>query len=219
MFDWSYDGDADWFITGSEVYEGAYAMQSGDIDNNNSTTLQITIDVTSAGPVEFARKTSTEGNYDFLYFRIDGAMMENWSGENDWQEFSYNLSTGTHTLEWTYEKDFIVSSGADACWVDDIILPPHNSLVSVVETSATKEVLLYPNPARDEVTLVWNGHNGGVGAVEVRNAVGQLVLNTTENFNAGQHRVALNLDSLTAGVYLVRVLQDGTQQTLRLIVE
>lgn len=219
MFDWAYDGDADWFITGSEVYEGAYAMQSGDIDNNNSTTLQITIDVTSAGPVEFARKTSTEGNYDFLYFRIDGAMMENWSGENDWQEFSYNLSTGTHTLEWTYEKDFFVSSGADACWVDDIILPPHNSLVSVVETSATKEVLLYPNPARDEVTLVWNGHNGGVGAVEVRNAVGQLVLNTTENFNAGQHRVELNLDSLTAGVYLVRVLQDGTQQTLRLIVE
>ena len=217
-FGWNYNGNADWFVTGSEVYEGAYSMQSGNITHDESTGLVITVDVTTAGPVEFARKTSTEGSYDYLYFFIDGDQMNGWSGENDWEEFSYDLSTGEHTLMWTYAKDFIVSSGEDACWVDDIILPAHNAVVGVEELTQSGNTVLYPNPTRGNAELAWNSQ-GGTATIEVRNALGQMVGTQVVNAAAGQQRTTLQVAQLPAGVYLIHISQAGQGQTLRLIVE
>ena len=73
--------------------------------------------------VSFAVKIDTEADYDFLYFMVDGEELAEWSGSEDWAEVEFNVSAGSHTLEWNYEKDYIVSDGEDAVWVDDIILP------------------------------------------------------------------------------------------------
>lgn len=217
-FGWAYDGNADWFVTASESYEGAYSMQSGEITHDESTMLVLTIDVTTAGVLEFARKTSTEGGYDFLTFELDGDIMDSWSGDNDWAEFSYNLSVGEHTLSWGFSKDFIVDGGADACWVDDIILPPHNAVVGVEEFVVRTSLGIFPNPTNGIAQLNWNS-KGGTARIEVLNALGQLVSSQSENTAAGQTQTTLNVSDLPSGVYLVNVVQAGERQTLRLIKE
>jgi hypothetical protein len=82
-----------------------------------------------AGTVSFARKVSSEREYDFLRFYIDGVKRGEWSGEEDWGVVSFPLTSGVHTLEWSYEKDGSVSNGQDAAWVDSLVIPTNTGIV------------------------------------------------------------------------------------------
>ena len=141
QFDWEMDGNADWFITELDPYEGVNCLQSGDVNDNQSSTLTIELDVLAEGEVSFARKVSSEGDYDFLYFIVDGATVAEWSGNEDWAVVEFTISEGLHTLEWTYEKDFIISDGEDAAWVDDIVLPPFCFIDAQITSSDSDGVL------------------------------------------------------------------------------
>lgn len=202
-YPWSYAGNADWFITTSTVYEGTYSMQSGDINNNQSSTLQLTLDFTQAGPVSFMYKTSSEQDWDFLQFYIDNTMMDSWSGEVDWTEASYNLASGTHTLKWIYVKDEIYSDGSDAAWVDNIILPSY--LVSGVEENEDIAFSVYPNPTDNMLNIVMNDGLNGRADIVVYDAVGQIISNMKSNVSS---RVALDVSTYPVGVYYVRVSTD-----------
>ena len=46
------------------------------------------------------------------------------SGEVDWQQLSFNIPSGTHTLQWVYSKDASVSVGQDAGWLDQVTFTP-----------------------------------------------------------------------------------------------
>ena len=90
----------------------------------------ITLDVIEDGQISFYKKVSCEstgsitGNYyDYLSFFIDGIEMEKWAGEINWSLESFPVNSGNHTFKWTFIKDQAVTSGADAAWVDFIVLP------------------------------------------------------------------------------------------------
>ncbi len=90
--------------------------------------MMVTLEASQGGAVSFYRKVSSEGTYDFLRFFIDNVEKDAWSGEEDWAEFSYNVSAGTHTFKWVYDKDQSVANGSDCGWVDYIIFPPTASV-------------------------------------------------------------------------------------------
>jgi hypothetical protein len=122
-FPWEFSGSSNWEInTGS--YEGTYCAMSGSIGNNTHTSLILEIDVTMAENLTFWRTVSSEANCDYLQFYLDGTMMDQWSGDVTWEQETYTLSTGNHTLEWRYDKDGAVTGGTDCARVDYIIFPP-----------------------------------------------------------------------------------------------
>jgi hypothetical protein len=125
---WGFGGNADWTIDNSTAYDGAYSAKSGNIGNDQSTSMMVTLDVSQAGTISFFRKVSTESGYDFLEFYIDNVKKDEWAGEMDWAEESYNVNAGTHTFKWVYEKDVYVVGGSDCAWVDFIIFPPTTSV-------------------------------------------------------------------------------------------
>jgi len=122
-YDWVQSGDADWTIDEINAYEGSFCAKSGAIGNNSETELSLTID-TNAGDISFWRKVSSENNYDYLQFYIDGSQQAEWAGEVSWDEVSYTVTAGTHTFKWVYDKDNAQVSGQDCAWIDYIILPP-----------------------------------------------------------------------------------------------
>ena len=140
-FPWAYDGSEEWFVSTNEAYEGDYSMESGDISDNQSTILTIELEFLGDGELSFARKVSSEDGWDYLRFYIDGNMEAEWSGELDWEEETFDLTTGFHTLTWSYEKDNIISSGADAAWVDDIVLPPFCYIDAAISQTGTPGIL------------------------------------------------------------------------------
>lgn len=127
-FNWNNSVDVPWTLQGNETYEGNLAAQSGSIGNNQTSTLSIDIDVTSADSISFYKKVSCEapgyyGIYDKLEFFIDNVSKGEWGGEIDWSKESFYISAGTHTCKWVYSKDANTVGGSDCAWVDFISFP------------------------------------------------------------------------------------------------
>jgi len=120
-YEWQHSGNANWGIVSDVKYEGTYAAKSGTITHSQTSTIEITLDTTFEN-ISFYGKVSSESNYDYLRFYIDGTEQDKWSGTVDWTQHTYTITPGEHTFKWSYTKDGSVSNGSDCAWIDDITL-------------------------------------------------------------------------------------------------
>ncbi len=121
---WQSGGNAPWIITSVNPYEGVYCAQSGSINHNQTSELQITFNVINDDSISFFRKVSSEAGWDYLRFYINGVQQDKWSGEEGWAKVSYPVTAGEHTFKWAYTKDASFSNGSDCGWIDLIKFPP-----------------------------------------------------------------------------------------------
>lgn len=123
QFDWQFSGHQPWTIINMGAYEGVYAAKSGAITHNQQTRMILEYEVGTTDSISFYRRVSSESGYDYLRFYINNNKMGEWSGNVPWGKVSYPVMPGNHTFTWEYMKDPMVSSGADAAWVDYISFP------------------------------------------------------------------------------------------------
>ena len=112
-----------WMVTAGGANGSGYCAIPGNKGANSSEsdlTLEVTLD--NPATVSFNAKVSSEGNYDWGRFFIDGTQMMQISGSQGWTAYSYELAAGTHTLIWRYVKDSSSASNADLFYVDDIVV-------------------------------------------------------------------------------------------------
>lgn len=142
---WSTGGDASWVGQTADFYstsDNDDAAQSGDIGDNQSTYIETT--VAGPGTISFYWKVSSESDWDFLKFFVDGLELEEVAGISglvDWTQVTYEITEeGNHPLRWAFVKDGSVSENADAAWVDLVTwttaTPNAPTLISV-ETEQT----------------------------------------------------------------------------------
>jgi Leucine-rich repeat (LRR) protein len=145
---WSSFGDAFWFGQTAVTHSGATAAQSGHVNNSEESWLRTF--VVGPGRLSFWWKVSSELNYDFLQFYINGVFQSRISGTNvDWQQQVYNISPGTNTLAWGYVKDDSVSLGVDAGWLDQVTYTPSFWLEIVpTNTIGQAKLILHGAPGR-----------------------------------------------------------------------
>jgi M6 family metalloprotease-like protein len=129
-FAWTNNSAVPWTVQSSEKLSGTYAARSGAIGNNATTTLSISRNVALAGNISFWQKVSSETDYDFLTFYIDGVSQGAWSGSGSWSLQTYSVSTGVHTFTWTYAKDMYVAVGSDCAWLDHIDFPMQDLILA-----------------------------------------------------------------------------------------
>ncbi len=122
-FPWATSGDLPWIVSTGTVYGGSYAARSGAINHSQSSTLSLPLQVSATSDLSFRYKVSSEANYDYLRFYVDGVQQGQWSGEVDWTLFTTTLTAGAHTCTWTYSKDGSVVGGSDAAFLDDVVMP------------------------------------------------------------------------------------------------
>jgi hypothetical protein len=122
-------GSANWFGQSATSYYGGSAAQSGAISDLQTSSFQTT--VTGPGTLSFYWKVSSEQGYDGLIFYLDNGGLEGISGDVDWQQRTYNIPDGTHTIKWQYIKDINVSAGSDCGWVDRITYTPSAAGISL----------------------------------------------------------------------------------------
>ena len=122
-FAWSMSGDLPWTITNADVFEKLYSSRSGTITDNQVSAMSLILNLPVADSISFARKVSSELNYDYLRFYINGVKIGEWSGEVAWSRVAYLVPAGTVTLRWEYSKDRSLSKGSDCAIIDKIVLP------------------------------------------------------------------------------------------------
>ena len=121
-FLWVSGGDAQWFIN-TLPYEGVFSARSGQILDSQFSWLQVDCISGAEDSISFYRKVSSETGYDYLRFYIDGIQQGQWSGEEPWNRVAFPVSSGPHTLKWTYATDVYQLNGSNAAWLDNITFP------------------------------------------------------------------------------------------------
>jgi hypothetical protein len=124
---WLSGGAMPWFGQPMISNDGADAASSGGAGDSLESWLETT--VTGPGTVSFWWKVSSELGFDRLNFSVDNLPMAVISGETEWQALSFPLAAGPQTLRWSYAKDGSARDGADAGWVDQVIVTTTPALI------------------------------------------------------------------------------------------
>ena len=122
-FYWEFAGDSNWSVTTYAPFAGNFCAQAGNIDDNETSILQATVETAVDGDISFQWKVSSQTDEDLLVFYIDNAYYGIISGEQDWIEFTEPLEAGIHTLRWKYQKDNNTDEFLDSAWIDNISFP------------------------------------------------------------------------------------------------
>lgn len=222
--------EAPWEIDTAFAYEGRYSLRSGDISNNGNSDISFTATF-EAGNVSFARKVSSESNYDHLEFYIDGFLKSRWSGEVSWSVVSFPIAEGTHTLLWRYKKDAIVSSGSDASWIDRVMMPlkaqPGAGVLGTPvdgETVSGVGVISGYHCTSTNIEVFVDGVSLGtagagttlLGTQDVcgRTDTGYSLLYAFNNLTNGQHVISVTADGVLFDSHTVTTFQSGGQPWL-----
>ena len=121
LFDWQVDPTYPWTITTNQPYEGTYCMKSGGAGVASVTSnMSVTVDIPADGIMSFFGKISCESSWDYGYFYIDGVQKGSYTGQGSWAEKTFDITQGTHTFKWSYQKDSSVNSYDDCFYVDYI---------------------------------------------------------------------------------------------------
>jgi hypothetical protein len=219
---WQMGGAMPWSIYGTSPYSGSFSAASGSIGNYEKSQIKIFLNFSTGGTLRFARRVSSEANYDFLRFYIDGVEQGRWSGEVSWGEDSFEIPTGFHLLTWSYEKDGGISAGEDRAWVDDIELPPFSIAVSMVterQNAQAPKVALYPNPMRGQAMLHFDLEHKIEAQLSLFDETGiylGLLLRKCV-FLPGRQEVPIDLKGHPSGVYWIVLGLGAEQMALRVV--
>lgn len=111
-------GETPWIPQISKFLVGGSSLRSTALNDNQESRIELTL----PGPISgsFSWSVSSEEGYDFLEFYINGQLRSRISGESDWTTRNFITYSENVVLEWVYKKDFIISAGEDAGWLDDL---------------------------------------------------------------------------------------------------
>jgi hypothetical protein len=196
QYEWEFGGNAPWTVVSTGAYEGIYAAKSGSIGDEQTSEMELSYEVAGADSISFFRKVSSEATYDFLRFYIDNTMMDEWSGDVDWEKESYAVSAGEHTFKWVYFKDYSVSSGDDCGWIDYIELPaPADGTMSVnaggdEEVCENDDFETSPNASNFE-SSEWT--TSGTGTFEDETALNTTYYPSADDYDNGSVTLTLTV--------------------------
>ncbi len=209
-------GNAPWQIVSSgTIFEGNFAARSGVISDDQQSILSVTLNVISDDTISFYKKVSCENGsqygqwWDFLAFYINNTEKGKWDGDNDWSREAYYVTSGSKTFKWMYSKDYIVSEGEDAAWIDFVVFPPIQPNVSIDEPSNISHyITCYPNPSTDIININFGLASGEVISVDIIDAQGKIVRTLDANFKfiAGNYSRVVHIHELPAGQYYLRLV-------------
>jgi hypothetical protein len=136
-----------------------------------------------------------------------------------WEQFFVNL--GTYNISGPIAFEFVVDEDHSGGFDDDISLDDISVLeartVGLTESAAPAyELNIYPNPARDHITLEMKAANNAVVQLQMVNVVGKVVLE--KQVNTTNDRITLNVSDFSQGVYFIRTSIDGSNAKVHKVI-
>ena len=92
------------------------------------------------------------------------------------------------------------------------------SIVGVEELETISNVVIFPNPATDHLTVRLNSTKGGAMNVNLIDAVGKMVQVNQVTVSTGTQNIELNLNGIAPGIYELQMVKDGKASSSRIVV-
>ncbi|GAC1369214.1 MAG: hypothetical protein NVSMB30_06870 [Hymenobacter sp.] len=134
----------------------------------------------------------------------------------------YNYLTGTSLTVTDVNAPLQLQPGEYAVYTSQNVAKPAGTVLSSrTPQAATLSLNAAPNPTATTATLRYELPTPAAVSVTVSNLLGATVrtLAPTGLQSSGAHEMPLPVTGLANGIYLVRLLADGQQQTTRLVVQ
>ena len=160
----------------------------------DTDTITVHID-----PLPSANGISYVKNGNTYYFSPSGAV-----GANGFMWiFSDGTTSNQQNISKVIEGDLFVKLVMfNACGTDTVQL---GWPLSVEEVATEDQVSVYPNPAKDRVTIAVTG--AVLEEVEILNSVGAVVYKSTTD--QGKQSQSIDVSSYASGHYMIRATTDG----------
>jgi Secretion system C-terminal sorting domain len=215
LFPWKTYGDAQWTITDKEAQTGTYSIQPGNINVNQSSTLEINIDLPSDNAIEFAIKINTSFT-DILEFYIDTtAYGTYYDFVSDWNFYTYLMPAGKHVLKWIYRNLGTSSNNGPSVWLDNIFFPTNAVNLTSVKSEDHLPLTFnlfqnYPNPFNPNTLLKYSLASESQVKLSIYDITGRRVKDLfIGEQSAGMHEVNFDGSNLSSGVYLYTIEADS----------
>ncbi|MGZ6416714.1 MAG: T9SS type A sorting domain-containing protein, partial [Bacteroidia bacterium] len=102
-----------------------------------------------------------------------------------------------------------------------VYIIPNNTLATGInETSnSIQNTMLFPNPATQNTTLLFNLKNTGEIKITLFDITGkEMMLIADEEMQKGNQQININTSKLSAGIYICKVQSDGGERLLKLVI-
>jgi len=96
----------------------------------------------------------------------------------------------------------------------------YSNIAPINFEKAVSVVIVYPNPAKDKLTIEYTATKAGNVQLQVLDSKGSLVLSNTSNMTVGRNTNTVNISTLSKGVYMLRSMDtDGNVNFVKFIKE
>ena len=92
------------------------------------------------------------------------------------------------------------------------------SIVGVEELETISNVVVFPNPATDHLTVRLNSTKGGAMNVNLIDAVGKMIQANQVTVSTGTQNIELNLNGIAPGIYELQMVKDGKASSSRIVI-
>lgn len=233
--DWysnSFDSINEWQLTSAASFSGTKSVMLNNFSNTESTKDELhskVINMTGSSSQSisfkyaYARKDTSDDARLQLYITsncntswiqralLTGSALETAplsatsftpTGSSEWKSASVTIPAGWLTSGFRFKFVF-TSNGGNNVYVDDINIYTNTGVENLASASSLE---LFPNPAAEMINVHFAlGEEKQIGFTIV-NTLGQVVFNMEPStFTEGEHIVTLNVESLEAGTYILRV--------------
>ena len=206
---WQRTGQVAWTVSDADPGDGAKCARTGAVAHGGASTLTLSHFVNGVGTLSFRYRTDSEITYDALKFYVDNELYGNWSGNTPWAQFTMELAAGPHALKWEYRKDSSVSIGADAAWIDQVVLPGTGQTPAPVLQMSSSPLSLNLAPLGTGMRALTIGNAGGAPLTFTASLLGvtggwctaQPAAGTVQPFESVQVTLAFDASQTTVGAH------------------
>lgn len=90
--------------------------------------------------------------------------------------------------------------------------------ISTNDAYSENEITLFPNPAKDEISIEYNQLNTEQINIKLFSVTGQLILEKTSEFTASKNIEKIDVSNLTTGIYIVTLTNGNINKNIQLII-
>ncbi len=118
QFDWTTQGNKDWFFQTARSHDGIDAARSGPIGPGQQSIMKLKVN--GPGTLTFWWKVDSAQSNTLTVETQDPSAMRSINGTTSWLPVTLNIPSGSQTITWTFTRSFAGKSGEDAGWVDRV---------------------------------------------------------------------------------------------------
>ncbi|MBO6060927.1 MAG: S8 family serine peptidase, partial [Clostridia bacterium] len=91
--------------------------------DSSDSNFNLTLTMTRGETLSFRYRSSSETNYDYLRFYVDGEQQFQQSGDHsEWTQFTFTAPANrVYVFKWAFEKDYSAAYYDDAGYIDDVV--------------------------------------------------------------------------------------------------